>query len=258
LTLRHGVLHLAFQVLLGNSLLDQDAFSELMDQAARNGLFQNLEVGRPYHELARFRTQPIPPLADARYRPLVHAERTNPRVASPHLNPRSGSGPGYSVEKAHTILAERYEVLPIPIRHTLPVLLQDERVRDLFNSLREEGWKDWHLLTVVMNLTVNHRIEARHGPITVERLGQLREAVFDEALREERPDDPRISPTEITREVMLKRIQLAAVTSLRRWGLVLHHGDTSTDAVMHVLEHRYGFWTDDIPHGDPFQGLLPA
>ncbi len=256
--IRQGVLHLAFQVLLGNSLLGREPFSQLMDQAARNGLFQNLEIGRPYRELARFRTQPIPPLADARYRPLVHADRPTPRAASLHLNPRSSPGPGYSVEKAHAILAERYEVLPIPIRHTLPALLQDERVRGLFNSLREEGWKDWHLLTVVMNLTVNHRIEARCGSLTVERLGQLREAVFDEALREERPDDPRISPAEISRDVMMHRIHMAAVSSLRRWGLVLHHGDTSADPVMQVLEHRYGFWTDDIPHDDPFQGLLPA
>jgi hypothetical protein len=253
---RHAVRHLAFQVLLGNSLLDREPFSQLMDQAARNGLFQNLEIGRPYCELARFRTQPIPPLADARHRPLVHADRPNPRAGSPHLEPRSGPGPGYSVDKAHAILAERYEVLPVPIRHTLPELLQDERVRDLFNNLRDEGWKDWHLLTVVMNLTVNHRVEASHGPISAERLRQLRDAVFDEALREERPDDRRVSPSEITREVMLHRIHMAAVTSLRRWDLVLHHGDTYADPVMQILEQRYGFWTDDIPHDDPFQGLL--
>jgi hypothetical protein len=153
-------------------------------------------------------------------------------------------------------LAERYDVLPIPIRHTLPELLQDERVRELFKNLRDEGWKDWHLLSVVMNLTVNHRVEARHGPLTAGRVRQLAGAIFDEALREEQPDDPRISPAEITREVMEHRIRMVAVSSLRRWGLVLHHGDTDADPVMRVLEHRYGFWADDIPHADRFQGLL--
>lgn len=253
---RHGVLHLAFQILIGNSLLDREPFSQLMDRAARNGLFHNLEIGRPYRELAQFRTQPIPPLAAARYHPLVHAERPNPRASSPHLEPCSDPGPGYTVEKAHTILAERYEIFPVPIRHTLPELLQDERVRNLFQELRDEGWKDWHLLNVVMNLTVNHRVEARYGPITTERVRQLADAVFDEALRQEQPDDPRISSSEITRQVMEHRIRMVAVSSLRRWDLVLHHGDTHADPVMRVLEHRYGFWTDDIPHVDPFQGLL--
>jgi hypothetical protein len=107
-----------------------------------------------------------------------------------------------------------------------------------------------------MNLTVNHRAEVRYGPITAERVRQLTDAIFDETLREEQPHDPRISPSQITREVMQHRIRMAAVSSLRRWDLVLHHGDTLADPVMRVLEHRYGFWNDDIPHADPFQGLL--
>jgi hypothetical protein len=55
---------------------------------------------------------------------------------------------------------------------------------------------------------------------------------------------------------MEHRIRMVAANSLRRWGLVLHHGDTDFDPVMQVLEHRYGFWVDEIPHVDPFQGLL--
>jgi hypothetical protein len=253
---RHGVVHLAFQVLLGNSLLGREPFSELMDRAARNGLFHNLEIGRPYRELARFRTRSTPPLSDTRNRPIADAERRNPRAGSSQLDARSGPGPGYTVDKAHSILAERYELLPVPIRLTLPELLQDERVRTLFQDLRNEGWNDWHLLTVVMNLTVNHRVEARHGPITAERAGHLADAFFDESLREEQPDDPRISPSEITRDVMVTRIQMVAMSSLRRWDLDLHYADTYAHPVMRVLEHRYGFWTDDIPHADPFQDLL--
>lgn len=252
----HGVVHLAFQVLIGNSLLDRESFSQLMDRAAGNGLFHNLEVGRPYRELAQFRTQQIPPLSDAQYRPLMHVKRPTPRASSPHLEPCSDPGPDYTIEKAHAILAERYETLPKPIRHSLPELLRDERLRNLFRDLRDAGWKDWHLLSVVMNLTVSHRVQARHGSITVERVRRLRDTILDEASREERPDDLRISPSEITLEVMARGIGMVAVSSLRRWGLVLHHSDTYAESVMRILAHRYGFWTDDIPHVDPFEGLL--
>jgi hypothetical protein len=85
------------------------------------------------------------------------------------MQPQTGAGPGYSTERAHAILAERYEILPISIKHTIPNLLSDPHVRDLFRELRNVGWKDWHLLNVVVNLTINHRLALRHGMITTDR-----------------------------------------------------------------------------------------
>lgn len=251
-------LHLAFQVLIGNSLLDQEQFSHLMDEAARNGLFHNLEIGRPYQELARLHTEPTPPLSDSAYRPLANPERPNPRAGSSHLRPCTGLGPGYTEEKAHAILSDRYDVLPRPVRHTLPELLDDERVRALFLDLRAQGWKDWHLLCVVMNLTVQARIESRHGPLTAGLAGQLKDEIFDEALRDEQLDDLYLPAEKVTREAMEIGIRSVAMSSLRRWGLELHHGTAIADPVVEVLNERYGFWTYDIPHADPFHGRLAA
>lgn len=254
---RDGV-HLAFQVLIGNSLLDQQRFSQLMDQAARNGLFSNLEIGRPYRELALFRTEPLPPLTDPQHHPLNNTERPNPRAGAPQLQPRTGPGPCYNTDKARAILAERYEVLPISTRHTIPSLLTDSRVRSLFRQLRQESWKDWHLLNVVANLTINHRLHLRHGAITADRARQMAAAFHNEALREEQPDDARISPEQITRKAMDDGIQLVATSSLHRWDLVLHHATTDPRAIVQLLAERYGFWSDDIPHPDPFNGMLAA
>lgn len=253
---RNDVLHLAFQVLIGNSLLAQQRFSDLMDQAARNGLFSNLEIGRPYRELALFRTRPVPPLAGPQCRPLANNRHPNPRAGAPSMQPRTGRGPGYSTEKAHAILAERYEILPISIKHTIPSLLSNPGVRDLFRELRNAGWKDWHLLNVVVNLTINHRLALRHGMITTDRAMQMADAFHAEALRAEQPNDPRIASEQITREGMEQGIRLVAVSSLHRWGLTLHHGTANSDAIMQVLAERYGFWKDDIAHPDPFQKLL--
>jgi hypothetical protein len=252
----NGVLHLAFQVLIGNSLLDQQRFSDLMDQAARNGLFSNLEIGRPYRELALFRTQPVPPLAEPQYRPLANTEHPNPRAGAPQMQPQTGPGPGYSTEKAHAILAERYEILPISIKHTIPSLLSNPHVRDLFRELRNAGWKDWHLLNVVVNLTINHRLALRHGMITTDRARQMADAFHAEALRAEQPSDPQITSDQITRDGMEQGIRLVAMSSLHRWGLTLHHGTTDSAAIMQLLAERYRFWDDDIPHPDPFHGRL--
>lgn len=256
--MRQGVENLAFQVLVGSSLLNEQRFSQLMDEAARNGLFSNLEIGRPYRELALFRTQPTPPLANPQHRPLANFARPNPRVGAPQLEPRIGPGPGYSTEKAHAILAERYEVLPISIQHTVPSLLSNTKVRDLFSELRTEGWRDWHLLNVIANLTINHRLSLRHGAITRERARQMADEFHTEALRAEQLNDPQISSEQITRTGMEYGIQLVAMSSLHRWGLTLHHGTSDSAAVMQVLAERYGFWADDVPHPDPFHGLVSS
>jgi hypothetical protein len=78
----------------------------------------------------------------------------------------------------------------------------------------------------------------------------------DEALRDEQPDDPRISPDRITRNVMDDGILLVATSSLHRWELTLHHATTDPAIVMRLLAERYGFWADDISHPDPFNDLL--
>ncbi len=106
------------------------------------------------------------------------------------------------------------------------------------------------------NLTINHRLTLRHGTTTADRARQIGDAFHDEALRDEQPDDPRISPEQITRKAMEHAIHLVAVSSLHRWGLTLHHATTDSATVVRLLAERYGFWTDDIPHPDHIGGLL--
>jgi hypothetical protein len=108
----------------------------------------------------------------------------------------------------------------------------------------------------VTNLTINHRLTLRHGPITAERAAQMVTTFRDEALRAEQPDDPRISPEQVTRKALEEGVQLVATSSLHRWGLTLHLPTADAQAVVRLLAERYGFWTDDIPHPDPFNGQL--
>ncbi|MGY0236702.1 hypothetical protein [Longispora urticae] len=250
---REHVLGLAFQVLAANSLRSRESFAELMEQAARNGVFHKVEIGRPYHELANFRPSQEPPLAGHQHKPLFAVGLPQPHWCSPHLTPPTGPGPGYEPNKAQQIIAERYELLPIPIRYTLPALLAEEGTRNLFQQLRDKGWKDWHLLVSIMNITVNHRLTTRHGALTAEMASFLKEEILQELHREEQPEDPRIVPSQLTPDAMHQAIIRAALSSLRHWDLQLHHGDTPTDAVMAILAERYGFWTDDSPHQWPRQ-----
>jgi hypothetical protein len=115
---------------------------------------------------------------------------------------------------------------------TIPSLLSSPGVSDVLRDLRRVGWKDWHLLNVIANLTINHRLALCHGVITAGRARQMTDAFRAEALRTEEPGDPQIASDQITRNVMEEGIRLVAMSSLHRWGLALHHGTTDSDAIM--------------------------
>lgn len=253
---RLHVTALAFKVLLGNSLLDQSHFSALMGNAAEKGLLHKMDIGRPYHELAKFRTYAEMPLSGLRYRPLVHVEKPQPRRGSPHLDTLTTPGPGYSREKSQELIAVRYETLPVPVRHTVPALMRDERVRTLFQQLRADGWKDWHLLNVLVNMTANHRVTLKYGQMTRESAPRLLPRFLEECGRDEMPTDPQIPASEVTADAMSSGIALVAGSCMRHWDLELHNGNADMEAVIRVLADRYGFWNDDVEHQDPFGGQL--
>jgi hypothetical protein len=112
------------------------------------------------------------------------------------------------------------------------------------------------LLSVVANLTINHRLALRRAATAKGAARELAEAFDAEARRPEEPGDPRIAPGDVTREALEKGIQLVAVSSLHHWDLTLAHGTTNPDPIVRLLGERYGFWEDDVPHADPFQGQL--
>lgn len=252
---RIGMYSSAFIVLQENSLLDEDQFAMLMDRAAGTGLFNKFEIGhRSYRHLATFRSESPPLLNEPSYKPIARPSAVAAQRCSPHLDARADPGPSYTPEYVQSILDERYELLPLPIRYTLPELMRDPKVQLLFQELKEQdGWKDWHLMSVVMNLTVNHRITAKYGPLTEQNWIDHADEVHSESLRAELVGDTRIDPSLIARTSMELGIIAVAISSLRRWGLDLPHPPPNSSAVMHVLAVRYGFWDDDIPHQDPFR-----
>lgn len=244
----------AFVVLRSSSLLDDEQFASLMQRIAGSGVFQKFEIGhRSYRHLAQFRPTPRILLRREAYGRIGRTRSVAGQQCSPHLSERCDPGRGYTSTKAESILAERYELLPRAIRITLPELMADHDVRQLFRDLKElEGWKDWHLMSVVMNLTVSHRIAAQYGPITVDNVLEHAEEFHKEALREEVDSDARIGPEVITRHAMEAGILAVAISSLKRWGLSGQQHSNRPTALLQVLADRYGFWDDDISHRDLF------
>jgi hypothetical protein len=138
-------------------------------------------------------------------------------------------------------IAERYLA-------TLPRLRGNEEFRNTVQRLRERGWRDWHITEALLTTVVNFRVHENYGPrgdIPTDFLENFTKTPEHAGL-------PEIPATEFTEEHLdlSRRVNMAAI--LKTWGLQLHHPRLVTEVIERFLATRYGYWTDDVDHPDPF------
>jgi hypothetical protein len=148
----------------------------------------------------------------------------------------------------------RYERLPPLLRHTLPRLLADPRIRAVFAELRGEGWKDWHLLTALANLVVNARVATKYGTPTWGTADSFKDRFIAEMNRPEGSGDPSVAVEAVTRKALEDALAISVMSTGRNWGLEIHQSSVDPGAVLKVLSNHYGYWTDDVDHEDFFRG----
>lgn len=87
----------------------------------------------------------------------------------------------------------------------------------------------------------------------VQSTEQGRQATKDLAFTPEAEDDP---PVPLAPLLNLERLdrgrQMALASLMVHWRLDLHAGQFDIEAAERLLTERYGYWTDDIEHHDPF------
>ncbi|WP_031088669.1 hypothetical protein [Streptomyces sp. NRRL WC-3549] len=243
----------AVSVLISQSLLPNEAFMKLIEESFAAGLWHKLVAGRPYDELADFLSSSNYEAMAALSEPAVGAATAlNGRPKSAALEPKSGPGPGYNHSTALEDVRHRYAALVPIIRYTLPRLSADREFIRTVVSLREQGWKDWHLLTAIANFVGNCRLERRG----------LRPAPNDSAERHirlkaivmapELPDDEPVPTQDFTLSALRSHLHGAALATASNLGLVVRSSSLQPEVLLRVLGDRYGYWTDDIEHADMF------
>ncbi|MEU6348353.1 hypothetical protein ABZ896_03400 [Streptomyces sp. NPDC047072] len=244
----------AAQVLLSQSLLPDEAFMNLVEQAFASGLWHKLTAGRPYDDLADFLKpgdyQRMAALTD----PAVGG--VGPRNAqpkSPALHAKTGPGPGYSHDAALEAVRTRYSVMLPIVRHTLPRLLADPAFRRTASLLREQGWLDWHLLTAIANLTGSRRAQEQGLRPAPGDSAERRAQIIAVMTAPERPEDLQVPPEAFTKHAMRLHLQAAALSAAcNHLGLIIRQNSIAPHALLSVLGNRYGYWTDDVDHRDLF------
>ena len=165
------------------------------------------------------------------------------------LDGPSGIHKDYGQRESHRAIESRYRRSPGLLRLTLPRLVEDEAFRSAVEVLRTEGWKDWHILLAVggvrLNFVVNQILPPSASPDDHKKVLQ---GLLE---RDEIESDP-APPTDIfTLEKLRFSLKLSQISTLKGMGFECWQQTPVTDAVDAFLR-RFNYWTDDVPHKDPF------
>lgn len=242
------VLGAAAVILREVSLLPDEQFLTVLQRLQQEGVFSKILVGRSFEQLAREFGGDPKLLANLLVRPMPRAKRTPVAPAHPELRWIDGPGLGWSKDEALEAVARRYahaaEMLPL----TLARLRQSADFHRAVEMLRLEGWKDWHLLLAVGNVTWNYRGFHLYGPHGLSDQDVARRIAYE-------PEDDaslKVPTDEYAEDRLRTALRGSMLHTLQQWGLELRQDTPDFPAIEDFLAHRYRYWDIDIEHDDPF------
>ncbi len=249
------VVSASMQVIVTQSLLGRPALSAAMERTFDRGLPHMLTCVRPYDELADLHKTAFYDDLGALTVGVLDADRPRSPRPAPGLSPRlPAHAAAYDRAASLSAIAHRYDMLLPPVRLTLPRLASQPRFMELVAKLRAQGWKDWHFLVAVANITVNTRAAHRGVRMTrsiasadVDRFRSIME-------EEERPEDPETPAHAFTEEQMWFHLASAAAAGAQGLGLELRLSRFEPRSFLNVLGDRFNYWDDDVDH----EPILPA
>ena len=237
---------IAITLLSGVSLLPDAKVREFIEALFQSGLTSKAFSGNSYETVYREAT------SEDLYTEIAELSR------SPHLEALKVLAPQHECLAWNSVpldqneelerVRNRYRHAVTPIRLTLKKLRANKPFLTIARKLRTEGWKDWHLLLAIANLTGNYRANAR-GYRSISEMKKL----FGEEMRREESDSSISVPlSEFTEDALRNSLSLTFLSTLQTVGLQLKSQTPSTDVVRHFLSERFKYWDNDVEHEDFF------
>jgi len=245
--LQLSTLAMAATMLRDCSLLPNDQFHAAIEDGFRRGITMKTFVARPYRELFRDVLRP----SDFSLRDKIHAPAFARAFASPShdaLRWIDRLGPTYDLADAEEQVKTRYERTMTTICHTLNRLKSRKSFKRVVHQLRDKGWRDWHILTALMNVAVNYRVN-RLTDRSEEDMRTASSRLLDDG---ETKNDPPIPPSAFTPEALHEALELSWLSTLRHNDLDIYQTTPDFPAIGRFLAARYRYWEIDTPHDDPF------
>lgn len=247
-----GTLGVIASLLAEVSLLPTKRFNEVLGERFSKGLPHKLFIAAPYGQCLRtFVSEKDFSLSSRHAHQNPATREVFPLQPSEKLPWYDGPCPGYSETKAHQQIKNRYEKFTRPIRITLKRLAENAEFQATVAHLREGGWKDWHILAMVYNVTVNYRMgqPALRDPQTRADMKAL-----EQMLQQPETADSPMVPLEQYREENLRQsLPFYMASYVKTSGLELNQETLNVPGIEAFLAVRCHFWADDIEHEDYFQ-----
>jgi hypothetical protein len=204
-------------------------------------------VARPYAEMYRDFVEPEDFQEDARSR-FEGFRRDEPWPIESHrdLGWFDGPGPSYDRAQALEAIGERYRRAMLSAGHSIRRLVADARGRTLLEAYRDQGAKDWEIVTTLANLVMNQRLP--EGSENDDDLMRTQALALLEMV--ENPIDA-IDLTELTADRLDLQRRYFLVAHLRSWGVELPLA-ANWNGVERFLVERYRIREDDVDHEDIF------
>jgi hypothetical protein len=161
-----------------------------------------------------------------------------------------GTHGDYDPAKSRKAIENRYRNALRGLKVSLSRLLKYPPFRSIVNELRAEGWKDWHILLALfgvrLNFVVDQALEKTAGP--EDRVKRTKELMD----REEVASDPEPPVELFTSDKLRIALRMSKLSTLKTLGFHCWQQTPALDAIDQFL-NRFNYWTDDVPHPDPFE-----
>jgi hypothetical protein len=239
-------------VILGEiSLLPFEKYRDLLELKFKNGLSAKVFVGGPYDRLySEFITRDTFNRNGDRARiiskPLYSFGKT---AVHNELRWKEGPGPTYESRQALELIRTRYANSVRPIRRTLHQLASEQGFLKVVRKLRNEGWRDWHILSSLANVATNYRTRILSPS---DDSAQYNEIFLKLIVEEETDDSLPVPLAEYTEESIRLAHKFFMISTLHAVGLDCRQETPDFQAIERFLAERYNYWTDDAEHVDPF------
>jgi len=170
------------------------------------------------------------------------------------LRGSKGLHPEYRRDESLTAIRKRYARTTGLLRFTLPRLKAHPPFADSVTVLKQEGWKDWHILLAAGNIRLNYII---HSRLPTDASPEQHLALVNEIMgKDECESDPSPPLDKFTIEELRKALKFSQLSTLRQLGFDCWQ-KTPVHSSIDAFLGRFNYWVDDVEHANPFDGGTP-
>ena len=147
----------------------------------------------------------------------------------------------------------RYANVQRSIPYTLKRLQQSPLFLSIVEQLKNEGWKEWHILQAIFNGVMSWYAEQSGANQDVQKLRNEGQALFQRFFEKgESPSDHSIPPEYFTLETMHVLLNIGIMTFLSKKGAVFGQRGYDQDRMRQIVRDRYHYFELDVPHSPVF------